>query len=79
MGQNAGDARYVAVEIKDDPADFKAMSAPSEKSFSPGWIKDSAGSVVHTIALSQWLDPAAIASSAVDLNIKLMKWREIHG
>lgn len=31
--------------------------------------------MVRHVDLAQWLNPAAIARSAVDLNIKLMKWR----
>ena len=55
------------------------MQPPHGKGFTllhaTGWIKNEKNSVVHTVTLSQWLDPAVLASSAVDLNIKLMKWR----
>eukprot|EP00392_Amoebophrya_sp_AT5.2_P013709 g13838.t1 len=49
---------------------------PPQKSFVAGWLKNESGSsVVRHVDLAQWLNPAAIARSAVDLNIKLMKWR----
>ncbi|CAD7924287.1 unnamed protein product [Amoebophrya sp. A120] len=73
--QKGAGAKRLTVRFAAQPTDKDREKCP-EKNFSPGWLKNEQGtSVVRQVDLAQWLNPAAIAKSAVDLNIKLMKWR----
>ncbi|KAK4195074.1 putative autophagy-related protein 7, partial [Triangularia verruculosa] len=41
-----------------------------------GWERDSASKLRHRVAnLAEYMDPTRLADQAVDLNLKLMKWR----
>ncbi len=74
LRQEAEQNRVLTVKMAGDGASMKDKSDCLDGAFQAGWVKNE-GSVVHSTQLAQWLDPAAIASSAVDLNIKLIKWR----
>ena len=57
-----------------------ALSYDSEKPLAVGWEKNTAGKLAPKLAdLGALMDPKRLADQAVDLNLKLMKWRIMPG
>ncbi|CAD7934931.1 unnamed protein product [Amoebophrya sp. A25] len=67
--------QLVTIRYASSSESVRGAAQPPPKAFAAGWLKNEQNSVVRMVDLAQWLDPGAIAKSAVDLNIKLMKWR----
>jgi len=64
------------VDLPDFPSTFYAEQAPR----AVGWEKNRAGKLLpRRVDLSSSMDPAKLASAAVDLNLQLMKWRAAPG
>ena len=55
---------------------FFVSSFPAEPNSCVGWEKNRKGALLpQHVNLRGSMDPAALAASSVDLNLKLMKWR----
>jgi ubiquitin-like modifier-activating enzyme ATG7 len=70
------EARSIVLNIKLDQTTTDASAASHELPKITGWEKNAAGKVVSKIAnLGEYMDPQRLADQAVDLNLKLIKWR----
>ncbi|KAK3301260.1 uncharacterized protein B0H64DRAFT_383069 [Chaetomium fimeti] len=67
------EARSIILPLSTDPAeDTQAAKMPSVT----GWERDGGGKLrARMVNLSDYMDPTRLADQAVDLNLKLMKWR----
>ncbi|GAB1313976.1 Autophagy protein 7 [Madurella fahalii] len=67
------EARSIILPLSVDPA---ANTEPAKMPNVTGWARDSNGKLRARVAnLAEYMDPARLADQAVDLNLKLMKWR----
>ena len=59
-----------------DPSSSTTVSSPNDMPKVVGWERNSAGKLAGRLAdLTEYMDPKKLADSAVDLNLKLIKWR----
>ena len=67
------EARSIILPLSTDPAeDTQAAKMPSVT----GWERDGGAKLrARMVNLSDYMDPTRLADQAVDLNLKLMKWR----
>ncbi|KAH8112971.1 ubiquitin-like conjugating enzyme [Phellopilus nigrolimitatus] len=72
LNQGAAQSRFGVVEV---PADAPPAAA-AERPAAVGWERNTQGKLGPRLAdLAPMMDPARLADQAVDLNLKLMRWR----
>ncbi|KAK4979159.1 Autophagy protein 7 [Elasticomyces elasticus] len=66
-------------DVSPDPAPVEAPRSPPKHPELPkvtGWERDERNKLIsRTVDLAAYMDPAKLADQAVDLNLKLIKWR----